>query len=204
MDPAQIIVLLEGPALSSPPGLGHDYANPPNFGHAMLVVQIIFLVIPTLCVFVRVYTKLRINKKCGLEDYLCVLAWQIYIGYILYGCVVFTIKASILIQYIRIFSSVEKYIFYWTCHALIWINFVFYSVGFFLEIFACKPMAKAWDPLIETGSCLDVHKVNIAAAAMNVVSDFVILLLPQPIIWRLNMGFKQRLGISSIFAVALL
>jgi hypothetical protein len=122
----------------------------------------------------------------------------------MYGSIIFFIKASILLQYIRIFSSGDRGIFFWSCHTLIWLNFVFYTASIFLEIFSCRPLAKALDPLITTDTCLSVMDLNIAAASINVASDFTIFLLPQPIIWGLHMTVKKRLGVSLIFAAALL
>ncbi|TGO73839.1 hypothetical protein BELL_0327g00020 [Botrytis elliptica] len=74
-----------------------------------------------------------------------------------------------------------------------------------MEIFSCKPISKAWDPFITTGSCpIKVKYLNIAASSINVISDLAILLLPQGIIWKLKMNASKRLGVSLIFATALL
>ncbi|KAF7953323.1 hypothetical protein EAE96_006534 [Botrytis aclada] len=131
--------------------------------------------------------------------------YALHIISIVNGCVVLTIKASILLQYVTIFSIGQRRWFFWTCHTFIWLNVVFYTTCFFLEIFSCKPISKAWDPFIATGSCpINVEYLNIAASSINVISDLAILLLPQGIIWRLKMDTSKRLGVSLIFATALL
>lgn len=127
-----------------------------------------------------------------------------HIGSIMYGCIVFTIKASILLQYINIFSTADRGKFFWICHTLIWLNFVFYTSCFFLEIFSCKPLAKAWDPLIETGTCIDTRELNTASAAINVISDLTIVLLPQPLVWRLHMDTRKKVAVSAVFSAAIL
>ena len=93
---------------------------------------------------------------------------------------------------------------YWASHTLIWTNFVFYSACFFLEIFACNPINKAWDPLITTGKCLNVPAINIAAGTFNALSDILILILPQRTIWKLQMSLNRKLGISAIFLTGVL
>jgi hypothetical protein len=93
---------------------------------------------------------------------------------------------------------------FWACHTLIWLNFVFYTACAFLEIFACQPISKSWDPLITTGQCLNVYSINIAAAAINTASDISILLLPQHVIWNLHMSVKKKLGVSAIFFTGIL
>jgi hypothetical protein len=87
---------------------------------------------------------------------------------------------------------------------MIWLDFVFYAACFFLEIFSCHPIAAAWDPLIPNARCLNVETLNTASAAVNSVSDIVILLLPQPIIWNLQMSLRKKIGISATFSTGLL
>ncbi|RDL31465.1 uncharacterized protein BP5553_09674 [Venustampulla echinocandica] len=214
LTPAQLQVLLEGPALSPPLGVEPNFDNPYAFG-----------------------TALQIIRKRGPEDYLAILAWALYVAYVaiaimcgypvgrhqwdvkfkdmkhwmyhihigtmIYGAICFIIKLSILLQYIRIFSSKQRGLFFWTCNALIFLNFTFYTVCLFLEIFSCRPIAKAWNPLI-IGTCLDYPTLNTISAAFSSASDFAIFLLPQPLIWKFQMSFKKRLGVSFIFLVALL
>lgn len=42
-----------------------------------------------------------------------------------------------------------------------------------------------------------------AAAAINMVLDVVIVLLPLPIVWRLQMPTQRKLGITVTFALGL-
>ena len=124
---------------------------------------------------------------------------------IMYGLTMFVIKLSILLQYLRIFAPTkQRNSMFWGVHIVIWCNFVFYFVITFFEIFACNPREKYWDVLITTGSCFNTLAENIAAGAINAVSDFVILLLPQPVIWRLQMPLKKRLQVSVIFLAGFL
>jgi large subunit ribosomal protein L36e len=58
--------------------------------------------------------------------------------------------------------------------------------------------------LITTGRCLDVRAINIAAAAINTVSDLSILVLPQKVIWELQMSVKRKVGVSAIFLAGVL
>ena len=83
-------------------------------------------------------------------------------------------------------------------------NFVFYLISSLLEIFSCTPIRKAWDPLVVGGHCLNVYTINVAAAAINTTSDLIILLLPQHVIWRLQMSLERRIGISAIFFTGIL
>ena len=93
---------------------------------------------------------------------------------------------------------------YWSIHALLWGNLAFYTIAFLLIMFECIPLDKAWNPKIKGGHCIDLQAASLAAGAVNVVSDFLILLLPMLAIWRLRMSPKQKIGISAVFATGFL
>ncbi|KAI0406564.1 hypothetical protein F4802DRAFT_596261 [Xylaria palmicola] len=133
--------------------------------------------------------------------------WRYYfhISSTIYGICIFFIKLSILMQYIEIFMpNREPLIMFWATIVLIVANFLFYSTSVFLEIFSCQPIDKAWNLLIKEGHCIDLIKLNIAASTFNVISDITILLLPQPMIWKLKLPFRNRLTVSTIFLVAII
>lgn len=75
---------------------------------------------------------------------------------------------------------------------------IFYLIGTLVKIFQCSPRAKAWDKSIP-GHCLGVDVPILVAAAINVVSDCLILLLPMVSVWRLHMKMTRKLGVCAIF-----
>ena len=123
----------------------------------------------------------------------------------MYGVCIFFIKLSILLQYLEIFMPIKKTdIMYFGPHLLIWTNLILYLVMTILEIWICKPIAKAYDPLITDGRCLNTYALNVATSAFNALSDFAILVLPQVVIWRLQMSAQRKTAASFIFLVGLL
>lgn len=52
-----------------------------------------------------------------------------------------------------------------------------------------------------TGSCINRPAVYLANGVLNVVTDFVILLLPVPMIRGLQMPFRQKLLLAAMFSV---
>lgn len=128
-----------------------------------------------------------------------------YFGSILYAPSVFMIKLSILSQYIQVFiPNKQPLLLYWTTILVITGNSCGYVVLMSLQIWSCKPIRKSWDPFVTGGSCLDVEDLNIGASTVNVISDTFIFLLPQAVIWRLNMPRRQKVAISLIFLIAIL
>lgn len=85
------------------------------------------------------------------------------------------------------------------CIAVIVVGYSISTV--FALIFPCKPIAKAWDVTIVEGSCINRGAVYIVQAVTNIVTDVLILLLPVPMVWKLQMPFIQKIGLGFIFIV---
>lgn len=83
------------------------------------------------------------------------------------------------------------------------VNSAFYVAAFFLEIFACAPRAKIFNPLLP-GTCLDAAVGDLVAAVFNFVSDVLMLLLPLYAIWKLDIVLKTKVGICAVFATGAL
>ena len=126
-----------------------------------------------------------------------------WIGSIIYGFTVFTIKLAILLEFLRIFSPGKNHSTCWIYHSLIWLNFSFYIIVISLWTFQCQPIEKSWKPWID-GQCLKKIDTYIAGACFNSASDILLLILPQRVIWNLQMSVKKRIGVSAIFLVGLL
>ena len=115
------------------------------------------------------------------------------------------IKLSILFQYLRIFVPNKRAdALYWACHSLIWLNVIYYTIVTFLEIFACIPIAKAWNPFITGGHCNKITIIDIVSGSINALSDFLVLILPQIRIWRLQMSRKRKIQVSLVFLIGVL
>ncbi|KAM0798522.1 hypothetical protein BDR22DRAFT_808975 [Usnea florida] len=136
-----------------------------------------------------------------LQTFFDMLYW-VNISAVVYGFVVFFIKLSILLQYLRIFAPTRKgnMFIYTGVHICIWSNLVFYLVETIFEIAICTPRKKIWNPLMTTGHCFSVNATFQATGVFNVISDFAILILPMPCLWRLRMPLRKKVLMTTIFA----
>jgi hypothetical protein len=76
-----------------------------------------------------------------------------------------------------------------------------YGIGsFFDSLFACQPIQYFWDKTISGGSCLDRQVTWMTNAALDIITDVVIIILPMPAISVLNLPRKQKIFITIIFA----
>jgi hypothetical protein len=131
---------------------------------------------------------------------------QIHVGSIFYGLIVMCLKVAILIDWLRLFvPQGQRNWLFWTLHALIWANVIYYGSGTLIEVWRCHPREKIWNPLFEGGSCpINIGANNFVSGIVNIVSDFAILLLPQWVIWNLHITKAKRMGVSLLFVIGLL
>lgn len=66
----------------------------------------------------------------------------------------------------------------------------------------CRPMNAYWDKSID-GHCIDSTSFIIVNQGFNVITDFVILILPIPIIWGLQRAWQDKVALNGIFALGI-
>ncbi|KAF1950542.1 hypothetical protein CC80DRAFT_554296 [Byssothecium circinans] len=197
--------LLNRPMATPPPGVVPDFKHPQGETALAYLTLAIALSSVTLFAWFRFLVKLWLVRTLHLEDYFIPFAWWYRVGFICYNISIVLIKVSMLIQVLRIFvprGAQSKT--YWACHALIWMNSLYYVIAVFLMIFTCRPISKAWQPWIE-GHCLDMAEISISTSIVNLVGDLSILFLTQVKIWNLmRMERQQRIKLSVVFCAALI
>ncbi|KAK7738422.1 hypothetical protein SLS62_011399 [Diatrype stigma] len=123
---------------------------------------------------------------------------------ILYGPTMFCAKYAVLRQIETIFLNHRRQSpVYKAIWLLIWMNLVFYTAISISFILACIPREKIWKP-DTVGRCLDSYSSIIATSAINVVSDFTILVVPLVGIWQLQLPLRRKFGAAAVFAVGIL
>ena len=69
-----------------------------------------------------------------------------------------------------------------------------------VSIFQCNPVLGAWD-LTVPATCITLRKFYLANAVPNIVMDVIILALPIPNIWALQMSIRQKYVVSGLLLV---
>jgi hypothetical protein len=151
------------------------------------------------------YVSPKPQLVCILPFTANALAFEwVYIGGLLYNSAVAPIKVAIVMEWMRIFCPHVRNYFYWTCQVIMWLNIVYYTCAMIIEAAQCIPQEKIWDPTVLEGSCLDTKKAVLTTASVNVVSDLVIFLAPQRVIWSLQLTTRKKIGVAVVFSVGLL
>ncbi|GAM83513.1 hypothetical protein ANO11243_015010 [Dothideomycetidae sp. 11243] len=88
---------------------------------------------------------------------------------------------------------------------------IFASLGFcmlfsvyytLIVIFACTPIKKYWTPALP-GSCLPVPMVYYVPAAVTIIIDVMLFLLPIPLVMGLHMNPRRKWGLVAAFLLGL-
>lgn len=57
-----------------------NYVNPVTRGDALLVINIVFIILVTISIAIRLYSKMRFKRQAGIDDIMIVLAYIFTIG----------------------------------------------------------------------------------------------------------------------------
>ena len=66
-------------------------------------------------------------------------------------------------------------------------------------IFSCYPVSKSWDTSITGGYCVNLPVFYIANLSLNSATDIAVLILPIPMLWKVQMPFRQKIAVTAIF-----
>ncbi|PTU22027.1 hypothetical protein P175DRAFT_0477858 [Aspergillus ochraceoroseus IBT 24754] len=156
------------------------------------------MAIATIFVGLRFWAR-TFNNRANLayDDWFLLAALIIFAYVVLYATTVPMVKLSVLLLYRRIFRLT------WSLYLC-----AFLSIGYAISVsttisLACVPTSYFWtqwvDPL-SGGQCrVNLYNFYLWNGVANLLTDVIILCLPAPILWKLQMPKSEKLAISGIF-----
>ncbi|KAL4909009.1 hypothetical protein BDW74DRAFT_76273 [Aspergillus multicolor] len=115
----------------------------------------------------------------------------------IYQASLITTKASILLQYKRVFATPRMRV---ACYCLIGFLGVWGTWTFISAWLNCIPVAKFWDPSID-GYCLDKKALWFSNSGIHIFTDIALLLFPMPVLKNLQLPRRQRFALMAVFAL---
>lgn len=117
------------------------------------------------------------------------------------------IKLSLLCLWKRMFGRAHMHGFIRMCHVMM-VLVAAWSTAFFLAtVFQCgaRQWELNWAPIgVFLTQCSNTLNMLTVFTATDVMTDFIIMFMPVPIIWKLQMPVRKKVGVTSIFMVGLL
>ena len=112
-------------------------------------------------------------------------------------------KLAVLILLYRIFGVDRR--FRWVCLALGPIIFLWSLITAIMQIFRCRPFKATWSAVYtlehpDGYKCLDRILLTTVYGWFNIFSDFMLLFMPLPMLWKLHLTWQKKLGLFFVFA----
>ncbi|KAH7166322.1 hypothetical protein EDB81DRAFT_640555 [Dactylonectria macrodidyma] len=107
-------------------------------------------------------------------------------------------KVSLILFYLKL--SPQKW-WKWSVYGTFFFVAGYNVAIFFAVLFGCHPIPKHWTLQMKEGSCVNRPALYIATAALGISSDLILLLLPMPMIVRLQMPSRQKAGLVLLFTI---
>ena len=105
-------------------------------------------------------------------------------------------KLAILSMYLRIFTTRSYRMSVYVLAAVLIMAFL---AGGLTGLLGCRPLAFFWDPTIPGGHCININAFFRWISLPNILTDIAMLILPQPLIWTLQITRNQKIGLTLTF-----
>ena len=106
------------------------------------------------------------------------------------------IRISVVLFYHRIFGRERHFrIALWHTGGMLIAWFLAINA---LSIFQCSPVQKQWENSVP-GHCLSFYGTFIGVTASNVFIDLFLLILPVPMLWKLQIKKRQKIALTANF-----
>lgn len=121
----------------------------------------------------------------------------------IYAAAVSTTKISILFFYYRIFQKQAGSLFLICLGIGSFMAAAYPIIVWTTMSTACRPASFFWEEFTGVeGTCpISISDFFLALGVINMVNDIVVLLIPIPQIWKLQMSVRKRLGVIGILTL---
>ena len=106
-------------------------------------------------------------------------------------------KASILVLYMRIFTQRSFRI---CAQVMLGIVTVWTISFFFASLLECLPITPLVEPFYNN-KCVNTIPLWYTGGISDILIDFMILTMPIPMVWKLQLPTKQKIGVLAMFSL---
>ncbi|KAI1095499.1 hypothetical protein F5B19DRAFT_439749 [Rostrohypoxylon terebratum] len=136
-------------------------------------------------------------EEVGGEELVALFSLLLYIMDCFWVTLVTLVKLSILHFYLQVFRNPQ---FKRAVYAGIGLCVAFWFGGFFGTALFCIPPEKLWYENTQ-GHCGDSSKMYTACATSDLGIDVIIILLPMPVLWGLQLATSKKIALTFVFGL---
>lgn len=118
----------------------------------------------------------------------------------IYPAIVTCVKLSILCFYRRIFTTPA---FRLASSVMLGLSVAWFIAIEIASICTCIPIDHFWD-LAKPGKCINYNNFFLSYSIIEIVIDLIILVMPLPSIWSLQLSRRNKWVVTAIFSVGIL
>ena len=127
------------------------------------------------------------------EQYFTIIQKTFYGFSVLYPIACVLPKLSICFMYLRLF---EVSIWVARTSKLLVVFLLLNTIAWLVpSVVVCQPIAVYWSPSGEEGRCIDINVFGTWISLPHIVSDLVMLVLPLPTLWKMQMRRAKKIGV---------
>ncbi|KAF2853080.1 hypothetical protein T440DRAFT_356896, partial [Plenodomus tracheiphilus IPT5] len=123
---------------------------------------------------------------------------SILAGLFLWTTSITLIRLSILFLYVRVFP-VRKFVI--ICRMFMACELAYAIATYVTGLTICKPIGSFWGPSIEGRHCGDREALFLWHGVQNLIYDVLLVGLPMPLVWRLQLPVYKRVSLIGIFGL---
>lgn len=112
------------------------------------------------------------------------------------------VKVSILLLYHRLFG-VNKW-FRIVLFVAGTLTIMWWIAAFLDSILECVPLQAIWDKSIRDPKCQNVRASALGTGIANMILDIMFLIIPLPMIWKLQVTKRVKISLTGIFLLGAL
>ncbi|KAH0370266.1 hypothetical protein KCU65_g2649, partial [Aureobasidium melanogenum] len=111
------------------------------------------------------------------------------------------VRTALLLFYLWLIKDVPEKGLRRIIYLVMGLNATLCLVSILISIFRCSPINASWNILDQNAKCLNEGVEITTVGALLTVMDFVVNILPLPIVARLNVAFQQRLAATVLLSL---
>ncbi|GJC95772.1 integral membrane protein [Colletotrichum higginsianum] len=178
----------------------------------IIVVNVLLTVVTTLWTGMRLYSRRKKGQAFTVEDFLTVVALIAFYGLVACNFAAYGVQTlfAICLGFIKIGITLmlQRIFFVRTFKIAAWITtglcvcWMFFTI--LIGIFICQPVAMNWDPTTPGGTCGNQNAAFAAVGYFDLVTDLIILVLPIPMVYKLQLRWPHKIALYVIFGAGAL
>ena len=134
--------------------------------------------------------SILISRLCLKLSYFTQIFWQLTMP---------TVKTSLLLFYFRLFYSPRLRMATYAVGALIWSYFIASTI---VDINVCTPPRSFWLKTTQPDMphhCINYNAFFLFGSVYDTFTNLIVLILPLPTVWHLQINTRKKVGLSFIF-----